>query len=169
MINNCPIENWPEIISISSKDISVDLDIEKNFGPKTVLTSDQKPDFVWINGESLGDEDPALNNLSDLPVVFIFDIKLLKSLDLSTKRIIFLLDTLKEINEKRELKVYLDNPLDVLSGINYASTFAPVPKYKRITQQIKPSMEFPANRLVDPVNFYPRSFSSWRKKTKLAQ
>ena len=101
--------------------------------------------------------------------MFIFDIKLLKSLDLSTKRIIFLLDTLKEINEKRELKVYLDNPLDVLSGENYASTFAPVPKYKRITQQIKPSMEFPANRLVDPVNFYPRSFSSWRKKTKLAQ
>ena len=169
LINNCPIENWPEIMSISSKDIKVDLDIEKNFGPKTVLTSDQKPDFVWINGESLGDEDPALNNLSELPVVFIFDIKLLKSLDLSTKRIIFLLDTLKEINEKRELKVYLDNPLDVLSGINYASTFAPVPKYKRITQQIKPSMEFPANRLVDPVNFYPRSFSSWRKKTKLAQ
>ena len=107
LINNCPIENWPEIMSISSKDIKVDLDIEKNFGPKTVLTSDQKPDFVWINGESLGDEDPALNNLSDLPVVFIFDIKLLKSLDLSTKRIIFLLDTLKEINEKRELKVTL--------------------------------------------------------------
>ena len=101
--------------------------------------------------------------------MFIFDIKLLKSLDLSTKRIIFLLDTLKEINEKRELKVYLDDPLDVLSGINYASTFAPVPKYKRITQQIKPSMEFPANRLVDPINFYPRSFSAWRKKTKLAQ
>ena len=156
-------------MSISSKDLKVDLDIEKNFGPKTVLTSDQKPDFVWINGESLGDEDPALNNLSDLPVVFIFDIKLLKSLDLSTKRIIFLLDTLKEINEKRELKVYLDNPLDVLSGENYASTFAPVPKYKRITQQIKPSMEFPANRLVAPIDFYPRSFSAWRKKTKLAQ
>ena len=52
LINNCPIENWPEIMSISSKDIKVDLDIEKNFGPKTVLTSDQKPDFVWINGNS---------------------------------------------------------------------------------------------------------------------
>ena len=55
-----------------------------------------QPDFVWINGESLGDEDPALNNLSDLPVVFIFDIKLLKSLDLSTKRIIFFSSILRK-------------------------------------------------------------------------
>ena len=30
-----------------------------------------------------------------------------------------------------------------------------------------PSIEFPALRLADPINFYPTSYSSWRKKIKL--
>ena len=43
----------------------------------------------------------------------------------------------------------------------------PVPKYKKITERNIPSIEFPALRLADPINFYPTSFSSWRKKIKL--
>ena len=167
LLNECPIEDWPKVMSIVNKDIEVDLNIEKNFGPQTIVTSNEKPDYVWINGESLGDEDPALSHFSELPVIFVFDINLLKSLNLSTKRINFLLDTLKEINEKRDLIVHLDNPQDILQKIKYASTFAPVPKYKTITKNAKPTVEFPAERLVTPINFYPRSFSAWRKKTKM--
>ena len=166
--NECPIEDWPKVMSISNKDIEIDLNIENNFGPQTILTSNEKPHYVWINGESLGDEDPALSHFSELPVIFIFDKGLLKNLNLSTKRINFLLDTLKEINEKRELTVYLDNPENVLMKKKYASTFAPVPKYKKITKNVKPTVEFPAKRLIAPINFYPRSFSAWRKKTKMA-
>ena len=79
-----------------------------------------------------------------------------------------MLDTLKEISEKREIKVYLDIPENILVDKKFASTFAPVPKYKKITKIIKPTMEFPAKRLVKPINFYPRSFSSWRNKTKVS-
>ena len=167
LLNECPIEDWPKVMSIVNKDIEIDLNIEKNFGPQTIVTSNEKPDYVWINGESLGDGDPALSHFSELPVIFVFDINLLKNLNLSTKRINFLLDTLKEINEKRDLTVYLDNPQDILQKINFASTFAPVPKYKTITRSAKPTVEFPAERLVTPINFYPRSFSAWRKKTKM--
>ena len=167
LINNCPIENWPEVSSITNKDINIDLNIEKNFGPQSIQTSKDQPDYVWINGESLGDDDPALAKLPELPVIFIFDATLLKSLNLSTKRIIFLLEILKEISHKREIKVYLDNPVDILSNKKFASTFAPVPKYKKITNKVKPTIEFPAKRLAEPINFYPRSFSSWRKKTKI--
>ena len=166
--HECPIEDWPKVMSISNKNIEIDLNIENNFGPQTILTLNNKPDYVWINGESLGDEDPALSHFSDLPVIFIFDKDLLKKLNLSTKRINFLLDTLKEIDEKRKLTVYLDNPENILMGKKYASTFAPVPKYKKITKYAKPTVEFPAKRLMAPINFYPRSFSAWRKKTKMA-
>ena len=94
-------------------------------------------------------------------------LELLSKLQLSTKRINFLLDCLKEINNKRELQVHLTNPDDYLQNKNFASTFAPVPKYKKITERNIPSTEFPALRLADPINFYPTSFSSWRKKIKL--
>ena len=115
----------------------------------------------------MGDDDPALAELPDLPVIFDFDATLLKILNLSTKRIIFLIDILKEISQKRSIKVYLDDPVNILSDKKFASTFAPVPKYKKITKIVKPTMEFPAKRLVEPINVYPRSFSSWRKKAKI--
>ena len=108
-----------------------------------------------------------MSHYHELPVIFIFDTELLSKLQLSTKRINFLLDCLKEINNKRELQVHLTNPDDYLRNKNFASTFAPVPKYKKITERNIPSIEFPAFRLADPINFYPTSFSSWRKKIKL--
>ena len=123
---------------------------------------------MWITGESLGDSDPAMSHYHELPVIFIFDRELLSKLQLSTKRINFLIDCLKEISSKRELEVYLTNPEDYLQNKNFVSTFAPVPKYKKITKENIPSVEFPALRLVEPINFYPTSFSSWRKKIKLS-
>ncbi len=144
------------------------VDEEKVFGPKNIRENNTtKPSFVWITGESIGDNDPAMIHYHELPVIFIFDIELLSKLQLSTKRINFLLDCLKEINNKRELQVHLTNPDDYLQNKNFASTFAPVPKYKKITERNIPSVEFPALRLADPINFYPTSFSSWRKKIKL--
>jgi len=104
----------------------------------------------------------------ELPVIFIFDKELLLKLQLSTKRINFLIDSLKEINSKRELQVYMTNPEDYLQNKNFASTFAAVPKYKKITKHNIPSVEFPTQRLAEPINFYPTSFSSWRKRIKLS-
>ena len=164
----CPIQEWPKT-SISGK-INHDfvIDKEKIFGPKEIKQNNNtRPSFVWITGESIGDSDPAMSFYHELPVIFIFDKALLSKLQLSTKRINFLIDCLKEINNKRELQVYLTNPEDYLQNKNFVSTFAPVPKYKKITEQNIPSVEFPALRLAEPINFYPTSFSSWKKKIEL--
>ena len=93
---NCPINDWPESIEITKKNIDVVTDVYKNFGPQEIKTNNKNPDFVWITAESLGDDDPSMKYFSNLPVVFIFDKKLLNSLKISTKRINFLLDCLKE-------------------------------------------------------------------------
>ena len=141
------------------------MDIETNFGPKNIKDNiDSKPEFVWMNAESIGDNDPALNYYSNLPAVFIFDKPLLNYLQLSTKRIIFLLDCLRELANKRSTQVYLDNPIEYLKNKNFASTFAAVPKYKKITRVNIPTTEFPSVRLVKPINFKPSSYSSWKKR-----
>jgi len=164
---NCPINDWPESIEITKKNIDVVTDVYKNFGPQEIKTNNKNPDFVWITAESLGDDDPSMKYFSNLPVVFIFDKKLLNSLKISTKRINFLLDCLKEISLKRDLTVVIDDPLIYLKNKLFASTFAPVPKYKKITKINKPLYEFPAQRLAQPIEFYPNSFSSWKKRIKL--
>ena len=165
---NCPIQNWPEEINITKKTIDVDLNLETNFGPESIKNNiDSKPEFVWMTAESLGDNDPALNYYSNLPAVFIFDKPLLNYLQLSTKRIIFLLDCLRELSNKRSTQVYLDNPIEYLKNKNFACTFAAVPKYKKITRVNIPTSEFPSVRLVKPINFYPSSYSSWKKRIEL--
>ena len=165
---NCPIESWPNVASIDQVNQNFNLDILNNFGPQTVVKDvNNFPEYVWITGESLGDNDPALKFYADLPVIFIFDEKLLNLIKVSTKRIIFILQTLKELNEKRELKVYIGDPIKILKDKKISVTFAPVPKYKFISKNIKPIVEFPAIRLVKPIDFYPSSFSSWKKKANL--
>jgi deoxyribodipyrimidine photo-lyase len=166
--NNCPIQEWPQTSITEKLEIDIDLHNERIFGPQfTIENEKSKPSFVWITGESLGDGDPAVSYYNELPIVFIFDVKLLNKLQLSTKRINFILDCLKEINDKKELEVHLTDPKEYLNNKNFASTFAPVPKYREITKRNIPSVEFPAPRLVEPINFYPSSYSSWKKKIKL--
>ena len=166
--NNCPIQEWPQTSITEKLNIDVDLYNERVFGPIFTKENDKtKPSFVWITGESLGDNDPAMSFYDQLPVVFIFDKHLLNKLQISTKRINFLLDCLKEINSKRELEVHLTDPKEFLENKYFASTFAAVPKYREITEKNTPSVEFPAQRLAEPINFYPSSYSSWKKKIKL--
>ena len=68
---------------------------------------------------------------------------------------------------KKELFVYLGDPIEILKDKKIAVTFAPVPKYKYLSQSIKPVVEFPAIRLVKPIDFYPLSYSSWKKQARL--
>tara|TARA_Y100000022_G_scaffold186122_1_gene182491 strand:+ start:5760 stop:6959 length:1200 start_codon:yes stop_codon:yes gene_type:complete len=166
--SNCPIQEWPQTAVTEKLDIEIDLNNERIFGPEFTKENDKgKPSFVWITGESLGDSDPAMSFYDELPVVFIFDKILLNKLQLSTKRINFLLDCLKEINSKKDLEVHLADPKEYLYNKKFASTFAPVPKYRNITEQNIPAVEFPTLRLAEPINFYPSSYSSWKKKIKL--
>ena len=76
-------------------------------------------------------------------------------------------DMKSKLSNKKKVIVHVGNPKTVLKNIKYASTYACVPKYKAITKENQPLAEFPAERLAEPIDFYPRSYSSWKKKIKL--
>ena len=164
---NCPIQTWPDETKYLPVSQKLDFDISEKFGPSNIVDSGEEPEVVWLTGESLGDDDPALKNNPDLPVIFVFDEILLNKLKLSSKRIIFLLDTLREISHKKNLSVFIEDPKFILKGYKFAVTHACVPKYREITTLIKPATEFPTRRLAGPISFYPKSYSSWKKKIQL--
>ena len=163
----CPIQTWPDESKYEPIKQNLSFDILEKFGPKEVIGSTEKPQVVWLTGESLGDDDQALKANPNLPVIFIFDEVLLNKIKVSSKRINFLLDTLRELSQKRELLVMLDDPKLILKNYKFTVTYACVPKYRDITKLIKPVIEFPTNRLVEPINYYPKSFTSWKKKVAL--
>jgi len=163
----CPIQTWPDESKYEPIDQEIDYDIKSKFGPTETINSHEKPSVVWLTGESMGDDDPALKAHPELPVIFIFDNVLLNKIQISTKRIIFLLETLKELALKRKVLVFIGDPKLILNDYNYAVTFACVPKYKEITMINKPVAEYPTVRLADPISFYPQSYTSWKKKITL--
>ena len=77
------------------------------------------------------------------------------------------MDTLREISHKKNLSVFIEDPKFILKGYKFAVTHACVPKYREITTLIKPATEFPTRRLAGPISFYPKSYSSWKKKIQL--
>ena len=110
---NCPIQTWPDETIYQPITQKLDFEIAEKFGPTNIIDSGEQPEVVWLTGESLGDDDPALKNNSELPVVFVFDELLLSKLKLSSKRINFLLDTLREISHKKDLSVFIKHLLKI--------------------------------------------------------
>ena len=162
--NNCPIQEFPNETSPTQlpKDplLDFDPDLESTIGPLTPLKTD-KPDYVLLTIDSLGDNDPALKANPNLPVVFIFNEPALKKLQLSSRRIGFYLETLKDLSQRRDLKVLLSNPYTFTNENKVAVTFAPVPSFKKFTNL---SEIHPYPWLVTPKSNSVRSYSSWRSK-----
>lgn len=139
-----------------------DPDPDATGGPEEVRSTGQ-PEAVWITAESLGDEDPALAAHADLPVMFVFDQPLLSRLQLSSKRLIFLVDRLAELASDREVEVHLGRPVEVLADRRVAATFAPVPGWRRIATEIEVAETHPWPWLERPGSGPLGSFSAWRK------
>ena len=112
--------------------------------------ADQEPEAVWITAESMGDSDPALVAHPDLPAVFVFDEPLLKQLRLSTKRLVFLTETLADLASRRELEVWFGDPVTTLEGRRLAVTFTPTPGWRRRSSQLDISVTHPWPWLVRP-------------------
>lgn len=165
----CPIQEWPE----EPEYVAVDLDerlrrdgaSDQTAGPITVETH-SKPEIVWLTAESLGDDDPAFVANPDLPVVFVFDRSLLESLKLSSKRLIFLADRLAELGAERVLEVWLGDPVRVLAGRAIATTFAPVPGWRRRAKHIDVAELHPWPWLEQPRAGSLTSFSAWSKSRR---
>ena len=110
--------------------------------------------------ESLGDADPAMVAHPKLPVVFVFNEPALRKLQLSSLRVAFYLETLHDLSQRRDLRVYLGDPYQFAQDHAVAVTFAPVPSFKKFTNlaEVHP---YPWLRM--PHAGSVRSFSSWRK------
>ncbi len=164
--HNCPIENWPadQALPAINRNPLVDRthDVNAASGPLTAQVFGE-PEMVWLTAESLGTSDPALARHESLPVVFVFDKPLLQRLQLSAKRLIFLTERLAEIGQERDLTVALGQPSQVLGEIKLATTFAPVPGWKRNAATMKLTAVYPWPWLRKPSNGSLSSFSAWNR------
>jgi deoxyribodipyrimidine photo-lyase len=162
--NSCPIENFPEDLTPRALAhdplLDHDLDLEKTSGPQAVIKN-QKPEYVLLTVDSLGDGDPALAANPILPVIFIFNKQALIKLQLSAKRLGFYLQTLQDLARRREVKTYLGDPYQFAAENKVALTFAPVPSFKKF-HNIAEIHPYPWFKL--PHSGSLRSFTSWHKK-----
>ncbi len=145
-----------------------DLNAAATAGPRELERS-AKVRRVWLTAESLGDEDPALAAHLELPAVFVFDETLLAALRLTGKRLVFLAECLADLGQRRELQIWRGDPVEVLSGGGVATTFAPVPGWRRRSRLIDPDEVHPWAWLVRPHAGSAASFSAWRKARGLSE
>jgi deoxyribodipyrimidine photo-lyase len=165
----CPVQDWPperELTAVAEDErLTSDDDPAATAGP-TGVRSTGSPEVVWLTAESLGDRDPALAANPDLPVVFVFDEPLLRRLQLSSKRLVFLTDRLAELATTRSVEIQLGDPFEVLAGRALATTFAPVPKARRLVERLGPVELHPWPWLVRPTDGPIGSFSAWRRNRR---
>ncbi|MFN7148158.1 MAG: FAD-binding domain-containing protein [Microthrixaceae bacterium] len=165
--HSCPIRDWPDdppLVAVEADPrLRSDPDIERTAGPEQAEIR-STPEAVWLTAESLGDDDPALAAHPRLPAVFVFDQPLLHALQLSSKRLVFLADRLAEVGAQRDLEVHLGDPVRVLEGRPLATTFAPVPGWRRRAGQLVLAEVHPWPWLERPRSGSVASFSAWSKQ-----
>lgn len=176
--SDCPIEQWPDNPAMHSADTDPRLryadDSTVLAGPEhgptwwSVDSSSiaevpvQQVDAVWLTAESLGDDDSALSARPEPPVVFVFDEPLLARLKLTAPRLVFLAECLADLAQHREVCVFRGVPTEVLRGRRLATTFAPVPGWRRIAGALGPLEVHPWPWLRRPGSGPVSSFSAWR-------
>lgn len=162
----CPIRAWPDQPSHAPVEadprLRRDPDVDRTAGPEAV-ESRSSPEVVWLTAESLGDDDPALAANAELPVVFVFDERLLRGLRLSSKRLVFLTDRLAELGARRPLEVHLGDPVHVLAERRLTATFTPVPGWRRRSALLDLAEVHPWPWLERPRAGSLASFSAWSR------
>ena len=163
----CPITDWPhtqerEPRGVSDPRLRRDDDLVSTAGPATTQQS-ALPEAVWITAESLSDRDPAAAAHPDLPVVFVFDEPLLRRLQLSANRLVFLAQSVADLSTRRELHLWRGDPVAVLQGRKLATTFAPVPGWKSRAARLDVVSLHPWPWLQRPRAGSVVSYSAWNK------
>ena len=161
---NCPIQEFPQEVELFELESEPLLNFDPNpastTGPLEVVTS-RKPSSVLLTIESLGDLDPALAAHPELPAVFVFNAPALAKLQLYSKRIYFYLETLQDLASRREVQVFIGDPVQYATENDVAVTYAPVPSFAKF-QNLAEVHPYPWLRT--PHAHSVRSFSSWRNK-----
>ena len=163
----CPIGEWPDEPDLSPVErdprLRRDPDPAMTAGPAQLERS-SSPEVVWLTAESLGEDDPALSTHAELPAVFVFDEPLLRTLQLSSKRLVFLTDRLAELGAERTIEIHLGEPGQVLAGIPLSTTFAPVPGWRRRARSLHLAEVHPWPWLQRPGSGSVASFSAWSNR-----
>ncbi len=161
---NCPIQEFPEENLLERVEreplVESDPNPKRTSGPSGPINL-RKPEKVLLTIDSLGDADPALQAHPDLPAVFVFNEQALRKLQLSSKRLHFYLQTLRDLASRRNLEVYLGDPHEYANEVAVAVTFAPVPSFAKFRNLAE---LHPYPWLVIPHAGSVRSFSAWREK-----
>lgn len=162
----CPIQNFPEEVTLPRLDkpefLERDLNLDATTGPTSPVRN-SKPQEVLLTIDSLGDADPAMIANPELPVVFVFNREALAKLQLSSKRIHFYLETLQDLALRKNLKVLLGSPYEYARENAVAVTYAPVPSFGKFSgiAELHPYLwlEAPHDRNI-------RSFTAWRQNLR---
>jgi deoxyribodipyrimidine photo-lyase len=159
----CPIQEFPAEVELPRLErlelLDRDPDLEGTTGP-TSPVKNATPKEVLITVDSMGDADPALAANPDLPAVFVFNGDALAKLQLSSKRIHFYLETLQDLANRRDLKVFLGSPYEYARETPVAVTYAPVPSFAKFGQ-VAELHPYPWLRRPHPRNI--KSFTAWRQ------
>lgn len=94
----------------------------------------------------------------------MFDADLLARLSLSGKRLVFIADRLAELGAERGVDVHLGDPVTEIGDRPVATTFAPVPGWRRRAARIAPVEVHPWPWLERPGAGPIGSFSAWMKR-----
>jgi deoxyribodipyrimidine photo-lyase len=160
----CPIQDWPDGPEPRRCDpdprLRSDPDPGSTAGPEQPERSGE-PEVVWLTAESLGDDDPALSAHVDLPAVFTFDAPLLGRLRLSAKRLVFLTECVADLATRRDVEVYVGDPVEALAGRAVAATFTPVPGWRRRSRSVQLAAVHPWPWLRRPGGGSVASFTAW--------
>ncbi len=164
----CPIQGWPPDATPTPieppAELRGDPDPAATGGPDQVVAGGREPSVVWLTAESLGDEDPALSAHPQLPALFVFDAARLERWRLSGKRLVFLAQTLAGLD--RETELWLGDPAAVLAGRAVATTFTPVPGWRRLARDLDGPTVHPWPWLARPHGDRAQSYSAWVRKAK---
>lgn len=162
LVNDCPIQNFPDEVSPAPllKEPLLDHDPNpiRTAGPGEPLVI-REPESVLLTIDSLGDGDPALAAHPTLPAVFVFNREALRTLQLSSRRLGFYIQTLRDLSQRRELHVMMGDPYEYAEHHPVAVTFAPVPSFRKFRSLAE---IHPYPWLRTPHAGSVRSFSSWR-------
>ncbi len=157
--NACPVQDWPDAEAGPSVEPPAGLTGgPTDAGPREPELTGE-PSAVWLTGESLGSEDPALLAHPDLPRVFVFDEPLLKGLRLSGKRLVFLAETLAEL----DCEVRLGDPVTELTGRRLAVTWTFPPGFAQRSVKMDVAALHPWPWLRRPTSGSLRSYSAWSR------
>jgi deoxyribodipyrimidine photo-lyase len=162
--SNCPIENFPDEIIPRQLERSPLLDNDpdpaRTAGPLQPIKL-RPASLVLLTIDSLGDADGALAANPDLPVAFVFNKAALAKLQLSSRRIGFYIEVLKDLSLRRDVQVYMGDPYQFVQDHDVAVTYAPVPSFRKFK---KLAEVHPYPWLKTPHAGTVKSFTSWRQK-----